>query len=77
MSELKKIRTIDLGISQFELSQKSGVHPSRISLLENGLRMPTMNETKRISEALGMLPEEIFGPDAVMKRLTASRKKEP
>lgn len=76
MNEFKKIRTIDLGISQFELSQKSGVHPSRISLLENGLRMPTMNETKRISEALGMLPEEIFGPDVMIKRLTASRKKE-
>jgi transcriptional regulator with XRE-family HTH domain len=76
VSNLKKIRIIDKNISQFELSRRSGVHPSRISLLENDLKMPSMSEAKRISEALGMLPEEIFGLDAVMRRLTASRKRE-
>lgn len=61
MSELKKIRLLEKMISQFELSRISGVHPSRISLIENNLTTPTMNEQKRIAEALGMSPKEIFG----------------
>jgi len=76
MSQLKKIRTFDKGITQFELSRKSGVHPSRVSLLENELVTPTMNEAKSIAKVLGMLPEEVFGLDVVTKRLTASGKKE-
>ncbi len=76
MSELKKIRIFEKKISQFELSRRSGVHPSRMSLIENSLTTPSTREMKRISEALDMLPEEVFGLDTVMKRLTASRKKE-
>lgn len=76
MNELKKIRILDKKISQFELSRKSGIHPSRISVLERGLAMPSMNEANRISEALGMLPEEVFGLDPLMRRLTASGKRE-
>ena len=76
LSNLKRIRMFDRGISQFDLAQKSGIHPSRISLLESDSVMPSMNEMKRISEALGMLPEEIFGLSAITRRLTANRKKE-
>jgi transcriptional regulator with XRE-family HTH domain len=76
MTDLRKIRVSEKRISQFELSQKSGVHPSRISLLENDLAMPSESEVRRISEALGMVPEELFGLDAVVRRLTASRKRE-
>jgi transcriptional regulator with XRE-family HTH domain len=61
MNELKKIRLFDKKISQFELSRRSGVHPSRISLIENDLVVPTASERKKISEAIGMPPEEIFG----------------
>lgn len=76
MSELKKIRLLDKKISQFELARKSGVHPSRISRLEAGLASPSIKEAWQISEALGMLPEEVFGLEAMMGRLTASGKKE-
>jgi transcriptional regulator with XRE-family HTH domain len=76
VTELKKIRTSERNITQFGLSLRSGVHPSRLSLIENGLTLPTRNEIERISEALNMLGEEIFGLNVVMKRLTASRKKE-
>ncbi len=76
MSELKKIRILDKKISQFELAKQCGVHPSRISLLENGLTRPTANEARRISEALGLLPEEIFGPDAIIGKLIGAGKKE-
>jgi transcriptional regulator with XRE-family HTH domain len=75
MNDLRKIRIFEKKISQFELSRKSGVHPSRISLLENDLAKPSESEARRISEALEMVPEELFGPDAVMKRLTASGKR--
>lgn len=77
MNELKKIRLLDKEISQFELSRRSGIHPSRISRIESGSIIPTIREARRISEALGMLPEEIFGPGVMTKRLTASRKEKP
>ena len=63
MNELKKIRIFEKKISQFELSRRSGVHPSRVSLIENDLIVPTASERKKISEALGMVPEEIFGDE--------------
>ena len=75
MGGLKKIRLLDKRISQFELARKSGVHPSRISRLEAGLASPSIKEAWQISEALGMLPEEVFGLGAVVERLTASREK--
>jgi transcriptional regulator with XRE-family HTH domain len=76
MSDLKKIRLFDKQISQFELSRKSGVHPSRISRLESGSAKPTINELRRISEALGMLPEEVFGLDTMANSLNVNRKKD-
>ncbi len=75
MNELKKIR-YDRGLSQVALSRLSEVHPSRISLIESGSTIPTANEMKRISGAVGLLPEEVFGLDPVIRRLTASGKKE-
>jgi len=74
-SNLRKIRIFDKRISQWELSKKSGVHPSRISLFECGKKTPSLNEMDRIAAALGILPEEVFGLSVVMERLTASRKK--
>ena len=76
MNELKRIR-IDRELSQVELSRMSKVHPSRISVIESGSGVPTENEVRRISEALGVVPAELFGLDVVMKRLTAVWKKEP
>jgi transcriptional regulator with XRE-family HTH domain len=75
MSELRKIRLLDKKISQFELARLSGVHPSRISRLESGSARPSTNEVHRISEALGLLPEEIFGLEAVIGKLIASKGK--
>jgi len=75
MSELKRIR-IGRELSQIELSRMSKVHPSRISLIESGSTAPTESEIGRISGALGVVAEEIFGLDQVMGKLTASRKRE-
>jgi transcriptional regulator with XRE-family HTH domain len=75
-NDLRRIRVLDKRISQFELSRRSGVHPTRISLFESGKKTPSLSEMDRISAALGMVPEEIFGLDTVMRRLTPGRKKE-
>jgi transcriptional regulator with XRE-family HTH domain len=68
MSDLKRIRIFEKKISQFELSRVSGIHPSRLSVLENDLATPSEKERKRISEALGMSPEELFGAPSSGKK---------
>ena len=75
MTELKRIRRSEKRITQFELSLRSEIHPSRLSLIENGLTVPTRNEIDRISGAFNILGEELFGLDTVIRRLTASGKK--
>lgn len=75
MNDLRRIRMLDKKISQFELSRKSGVHPSRLSLIENERAIPSEMEIRHISEALEMQPEEIFGLETVITRLTASQKR--
>ena len=47
-------------VTQFQLRLSTGIHPSKISLIENGLVVPTPDEQKRLSKALGVKPEEIF-----------------
>jgi transcriptional regulator with XRE-family HTH domain len=75
LSNLKRIRLWDKRISQVEFARRSGIHPSRICLLESGKATPSANEMKRISNALGMLPEEIFGLEVVAERLALSQKR--
>jgi len=58
--QFKIIRQIRERLTQFALAMKSGVHPSRISLIERGLGYPTENERLKLSEALGVLPEKLF-----------------
>ena len=76
MNDLRRIRIIEKKISQFGLSRKSGVHPSRISLIENDRATPTANEMNRLSKALGVVPEELFGLDTVVNSLNVNRKKD-
>lgn len=46
-------------ISQWELSRTSGVHQSRISLIENCFSTPTNDEKNKLAKALGLKPGEI------------------
>ena len=50
-------------ISQWALSAKSGVHQSRISLIENDLVTPNKREKLFISEALGVCILDIDWPE--------------
>jgi predicted transcriptional regulator len=70
MNKLKEIRTAK-GISQWKLAKDTNVPQSKISLFENGLIDLSKSEIERISDFFNMVPEELFGLEMVMTRLTA------
>ena len=47
------------GLSQEELAQRSGLHPTYISGIERGLRNPTWRSLGRICEALEVRMSEL------------------
>lgn len=49
-----------LGISQEELAERAGVDRTYISILERGLKSPTLDTLERICSALGTLPERVI-----------------
>lgn len=51
-------------ITQFQLRLLTGIHQSRISLIENGLIEPRNDEKERLARALGVKPEDIWGKKA-------------
>lgn len=59
MNRLREIR-VTKRITQFQLRLSTGIHQSRISMIENGLVHPSEDEKKRLSRALGVRTEEIF-----------------
>lgn len=53
------------GISQSQLARQAGLEPSTISDIELGRnRNPSWTVVYKISQALGVEPEEIFTPSA-------------
>lgn len=59
MNKLREIRVIKR-ITQFQLRLSTGIHQSKISMIENELVDPREDEKKRLSKALGVRPEEIW-----------------
>lgn len=59
MNKLRETRVIKR-VSQFQLRLLSGVHQSKISLIENNLIQPRPEEAKKLSKALGASAEELF-----------------
>jgi transcriptional regulator with XRE-family HTH domain len=62
MNKLREVRARER-VSQFRLRLLSGVHQSKISLIENDLIEPRIDELRKLSKALGVRPEELF-PEA-------------
>ena len=62
MNKLREIRVLKR-ITQFQLRLASGIHQSKISLIENGLIESTEDEKKRIAKALGVEVEKIWNND--------------
>ena len=73
MSKLQEIR-LSKEMTQFRLSIMSRVHPSRISLFENGLTTPTIDEQQRLSKVLGTSVEEIFGDKNQHNKLRGNKR---
>jgi transcriptional regulator with XRE-family HTH domain len=59
MNKLRETRVIKR-VSQFQLRLLSGVHQSKISLIENGLVQPRPEEMKKLARALNVTPAELF-----------------
>jgi transcriptional regulator with XRE-family HTH domain len=63
MNRLREIRAVKR-ISQFQLRVVTGIHQSKISLIENGLVEAREDERERMAQALGVKIKAIFGADA-------------
>jgi len=48
------------GLSQVDLVKISGIRQSTLSQYENGQRLPTIGNAKKLADALGMTVDEIF-----------------
>ena len=49
-----------LGLSQEEFAARAGVDRTYVSILERGLKSPTLETLEKICEALGTLPERVI-----------------
>ena len=49
-----------LGMSQEEIAARAGVDRTYVSILERGLKSPTLETLEKICEALGTLPERVI-----------------
>lgn len=47
-----RVRRIAAGLSQEELAERSGLHPTYISMVERGVRNPTLDAAARMAKAL-------------------------
>lgn len=50
----------NLGISQETLAERAEVDRSYVSILERGLKSPTLETLEKICKALGTLPERVI-----------------
>ena len=60
MVSLLRIKRFFAELTIYALSQKSGIDPGRISLLERGFKVPRDDEKERIAKALNCDVEDIF-----------------
>ncbi len=76
MKKLKLTR-IDKDISQWDLSQTTGIPNYRISLIENGRVQPKAEELEALAAALGTTAEAITATDFINKKEPVMQAKEP
>jgi len=77
MNRLREIRVVKR-FTQFRLRIETGIHQSKISLIENGLVQPNQAEEKKLAQALGVKAEDLFPEANDLGRLInqAEREKE-
>lgn len=57
---IKRIR-LEQGRQQFQVAAECGLHPARLSLIENGRAAPRADEIERIAKALDV-PVDVLAP---------------
>ena len=67
MNRLREIRVVKR-VTQFQLRLLTGIHQSKISMIENDLISPREDEQKKIAEALGVRVEEVFPTNTEERR---------
>ncbi|HUV58526.1 MAG TPA: helix-turn-helix transcriptional regulator [Desulfatiglandales bacterium] len=75
MNKLRKTRVLK-EMNQFQLRIATGIHQSRISLIENGYVEPRDDEKKRLAKALKEPVETLFPTPAKGKSLLTERREE-
>lgn len=58
---------ISQNLTQKELAERTGIHQSDISKLENGTRNPSLKLLKRLADGMGMNMDLVFTPKNIMK----------
>lgn len=56
------------GLNQYDLSLKTGISQSKISLIENGYLNPKEQEKKKIARALRFPVDKLFGDNGGPKK---------
>lgn len=64
-SEILKKTRESKGLSQAALATKSGMKPSAISHFESGRRLPSLDNLKKIADALVVTMDYLTGRDSV------------
>jgi transcriptional regulator with XRE-family HTH domain len=59
MNKLRETKVVKR-ITQFQLRIATGIHQSKISMIENGLVDPREDEKEKLAKALGVAVKEIF-----------------
>ena len=59
MNRLREIRAVKR-VTQFQLRISTGIHQSKISLIENGLIQPEESEKRKLARGLCAKVEELF-----------------
>lgn len=62
MNKLRETRVVKR-ITQFQLRIATGIHQSKISMIENSLIQAKEDEKRRLAKAFGVRVEEIFPMD--------------
>ena len=60
IGEVLRAKREKLGISQEGLAERAGVDRTYVSILERGLKSPTVETLEKICNALGTLPERVI-----------------
>jgi DNA-binding XRE family transcriptional regulator len=64
MNRLREIRAVKR-VTQFQLRISTGIHQSKISLIENELIEPKENEKRKLAKSLCARVEEVFPAETV------------